>query len=131
MKYRLLDLLACPMCKHFPLQLLVFSERKYKREVTIEKTPVCEELCGYRKVKIKDLKDAPCKECLQLEVVTGILICEKCNRWYPIIDEIPRMLPDDLRDSKEDLGFLKKYSNLIPRRILEEGKPFNLAESEK
>ena len=43
------------MCKHFPLQLLVFSERKYKREVTIEKTPVCEELCGYRKVKIKDL----------------------------------------------------------------------------
>ena len=29
-KYRLMDLLACPMCKHFPLNLEVYSvEERY------------------------------------------------------------------------------------------------------
>ncbi|MDP6460031.1 MAG: Trm112 family protein [Candidatus Hydrothermarchaeota archaeon] len=27
-----------------------------------------------------------------------VLVCVDCKRWYPIIDDIPHMLPDDLRD---------------------------------
>ena len=61
------------------------------------------------------------------EIVSGILVCSKCNRWYPIIDEIPHMLPDDLREEKEDIAFLRKWKEKIPQVTLSEGKPFKLA----
>jgi len=60
------------------------------------------------------------------EIDSGIITCPKCNRWYPIIDEIPHMLPDDLREQTEDLTFLEKWKENIPPRILSEGRPFNL-----
>ena len=61
------------------------------------------------------------------EIVSGILICAKCSRWYPIIDEIPHMLPDDLREEKEDVAFLRKWKEKIPQRTLAEGRPFKLS----
>lgn len=60
------------------------------------------------------------------EIVEGLLVCSKCNRYYPIIEEIPHMLPDELREKTEDIGFLKKWQQKIPEKILNEGKPFNL-----
>ena len=89
MKKRLMDILACPIDKAYPLELHVFEEKD--------------------------------------EIVSGILVCSKCNRWYPIIDEIPHMLPDDLREEKEDIAFLKKWKEKIPQATLAEGKPFKLA----
>jgi hypothetical protein len=65
---------------------------------------------------------------MRREILNGILICSKCNRWYPILDEIPQLLPDELREPNEDLSFLKKYSEKVPEKILKEGKPFNLKE---
>ena len=61
------------------------------------------------------------------EIVSGMIVCSKCNRWYPIIDEIPHMLPDDLREEKEDIAFLRKWKEKIPQTTLAEGKPFKLA----
>ncbi|MEM4000882.1 MAG: Trm112 family protein, partial [Saccharolobus sp.] len=47
MKYRLMDLLACPMCKHFPLKLFVFSEKEIDRKLSQEdKKPLCELYCA-------------------------------------------------------------------------------------
>ena len=89
MKRRLMELLACPMCKKYPLKLHVFEEKE--------------------------------------EIVEGLIVCPFCNRWYPIIEEIPHMLPDELRESKEDLPFLEKWGKKIPKKIREEGKPFNLS----
>ncbi|MEM4246670.1 MAG: Trm112 family protein [Candidatus Bathyarchaeia archaeon] len=60
------------------------------------------------------------------EITSGVLTCRRCSRWYPIIDEIPHMLPDDLRDKKEDLAFLTKWKSRMPQKILKEGKPFTL-----
>jgi hypothetical protein len=60
------------------------------------------------------------------EIVTGIILCPRCKRWYPIIDEIPHMLPDDLRNAKEDLAFLQKWRQKMPERTLTQGKPFTL-----
>jgi uncharacterized protein YbaR (Trm112 family) len=60
------------------------------------------------------------------EVVEGIIVCPKCNRFYPIIDEIPHMLPDNLRTKEEDVKFLKKWAGQLPQKIANEGKPFNL-----
>ncbi|MCQ5340513.1 MAG: Trm112 family protein [Candidatus Methanomethylicota archaeon] len=89
MKRKLLDILACPICKNYPLELIVFEEKE--------------------------------------EIEEGLLICNKCNRWYPIMESIPHMLPDDLRDKEEDLSFLRKWKEKIPENILREGKPFNLS----
>jgi len=83
-----MDILACPIDKHYPLELLVFEEKD--------------------------------------EIVEGMIICQLCNRWYPIRDEIPEMLPDELRNEKEDLPFLKTWGSKVPEKILKEGRPFNL-----
>jgi uncharacterized protein YbaR (Trm112 family) len=88
LKKRLMEILACPIDKAYPLELHVFEEGD--------------------------------------EIVSGIIICSKCNRWYPIIDEIPHMLPDDLREEKEDLAFLRKWKEKIPQNTLTEGRPFKL-----
>ena len=89
MQRKLLDILACPMDKNFPLGLLEFNVRG--------------EL-----------------------IVDGVLTCSKCGRYYPIIDEIPVMLPDNLRNKKEDLGFLEKWSSRLPQGVVHGGKPWSL-----
>lgn len=132
MKYRLMDLLACPMCKKFPLKLIVFQQRKEERKCPWTRRPLCELYCRFKEKWIKEVKEPeklPCDECFKYEIVEGILICENCKRWYPIKDEIPIMLPDDLRDRNEDLKFLEKYKDKIPEEIVKEGKPFNLGEA--
>ncbi|MDR0797099.1 MAG: Trm112 family protein [Nitrososphaerota archaeon] len=88
MKRTLMEILACPIDKHHPLDLLVFEEKT--------------------------------------EIVEGVIFCPKCHRWYPIRDEIPEMLPDELRKNSEDLPFLKKWKEHIPENIVNNGKPFNL-----
>jgi uncharacterized protein YbaR (Trm112 family) len=88
MKKKLMDILACPIDKHHPLELHVFKEKE--------------------------------------EIVEGLIVCPQCLRWYPIRDEIPEMLPDELRKEVEDLPFLKKWKASIPEKIVYEGKPFNL-----
>jgi len=89
MNKKILDILACPMCKHHPL--------------------VIHEL---------DLKDEI--------IVNGILFCTSCSRFYPIIEEIPIMLPDELRDKKQDLEFLKNNKNTIPEKIILHAMPWHL-----
>lgn len=88
MKRRLMDILACPIDKHYPLDLHVFEEKD--------------------------------------EITEGLLVCPECNRWYPISDEIPQMLPDDLRESKDDLDWLRKWKHRVPPTVLSSGKPFHL-----
>ncbi len=128
MKYRLMDILACPECKHFPLNLIVIEREEYERKLDIKK-PFCELYCSYLGKKIEELKEeAPCDECIRYEIVTGVIYCPNCGRWYPIIKSIPRMLPDKHRRKKEDISFLEKYKDRLPREIVYEGKPYNLSE---
>lgn len=91
MKKKLMEILACPIDKHHPLDLLIFEEKE--------------------------------------EIVEGLITCSKCLRWYPIRDEIPEMLPDEMRKKEEDLPFLKKWKEKIPEKILLQGRPFNLKKS--
>ncbi|EZQ03825.1 MULTISPECIES: Trm112 family protein [Acidianus] len=127
MKYRLMDILACPICKDFPLDLIVFSEREVNRTID-QKKPFCELYCAYKKTDVKNVPNPPCEECIRKEIVEGVLYCKKCGRWYPISDEIPRMLPDKLRNRNEDLEFLRKNKEHLPDYITNKGLPFNLTE---
>lgn len=89
MKKSMLDILACPIDKHYPLELFeILSEGQIVKE--------------------------------------GILFCTKCNRYYPIIDEIPVMLPDELRERQRDIDFLKKWQGNIPDKAIKQGNPWHL-----
>jgi uncharacterized protein len=89
MKNSMLDILACPIDKHYPLELFeILSEGQIVKE--------------------------------------GILFCTKCNRYYPIIDEIPVMLPDELREKQRDIDFLKKWHGKIPDKVIKQGNPWHL-----
>jgi uncharacterized protein YbaR (Trm112 family) len=89
MNKKMLEILACPMDKHFPLELFTFSS---KDETVYE----------------------------------GVIFCSKCSRFYPIIDEIPIMLPDELRDKNQDMKFLNKHKNDLPEKIVNKGSPWHL-----
>lgn len=59
-------------------------------------------------------------------VLEGALFCSKCSRFYPIIEEIPIMLPDELRDKKQDIVFLEKNSKTLPQKIIKDANPWHL-----
>ncbi|MBD3228637.1 MAG: hypothetical protein GF329_10675 [Candidatus Lokiarchaeota archaeon] len=213
MKLGLLDLLACPICKHWPIILKVFNfetkidkfERalegledlkileemtkiirgkgKIEKCVDIKEKTIQDDLVRYKlnfddyikkfneilknlnyieilvdgislkvheKVEkiyenfiskektanVDDLKDYLNKNINEIylvnwyfqraEVQDGIMLCEKCKRWYPISESIPQMLPDNLRTENEEKKFLEKWKDKIPEDVLNDGKPFNL-----
>ena len=91
MKKAMLHILACPIDKHYPLELYeVVSDGQTVKE--------------------------------------GVLFCTKCSRYYPIIDEIPVMLPDELRKDKKDrdIELLKKWQSKIPDKVIKQGNPWHL-----
>jgi uncharacterized protein YbaR (Trm112 family) len=59
-------------------------------------------------------------------VSEGALFCLKCSRFFPIIEEIPIMLPDELRDKKQEMEFLKKYKDTLPEKIITKANPWHL-----
>jgi len=59
-------------------------------------------------------------------VSEGALFCSKCSRFYPIIEEIPIMLPDELRDKKQELEFLKNNKKNLPEKIVNNALPWHL-----
>jgi uncharacterized protein YbaR (Trm112 family) len=64
------------------------------------------------------------------EIDEALIKCPKCGRWYPVIDGIACMLPDDLRmngkQRKEETAFLERWKEKIPTDILKNGLPFGL-----
>ena len=123
-----MDILACPICKAFPLELQIFEaakgEAKHREKVG------CELYCVYNKSMINHLNKPDlvrdCEVCFSYDLKEALLTCDKCGRWYPVIDSIPHMLPDDLRKESEDLRFLAKYEGKVPERVRRAGLPFHL-----
>lgn len=91
----MLDILACPIDKYYPLELIEIDT-----------------------VEDKTIKENVIKE--------GVLFCLQCSRFYPIIEEIPVMLPDELRDKEKDIQFLQKWYEKIPSKIIKNGHPWHL-----
>ena len=59
-------------------------------------------------------------------VSEGVLFCQKCSRFYPIIEEIPIMLPDELRDKKQEIQFLENFKDKLPEKIITKANPWHL-----
>ncbi|HEY7571845.1 MAG TPA: Trm112 family protein [Nitrososphaeraceae archaeon] len=97
MKKSMLNILACPIDKHYPLELFEFTSARIDEY--------------NEKEEIIDM---------------GLLYCIKCTRFYPIIEQIPVMLPDELRDREKDLEFLQRWRGDIPTNILHNAMPWHL-----
>ncbi|AJM91853.1 MULTISPECIES: Trm112 family protein [Nitrosopumilus] len=89
MNKTMIDILACPIDKSFPLELFEIEENNNI-------------------------------------VSEGVLFCSKCSRFYPIIEEIPIMLPDELRDKKQEIEFLKNFRDKLPEKIITKANPWHL-----
>jgi uncharacterized protein YbaR (Trm112 family) len=98
MNKKMLDILVCPIDKYSPLELITIKTKEIKNDEE-ENTIIVED---------------------------GILCCKKCSRFYPIMEEIPIMLPDELRDKELDIGFLKNNKDVLPHSITKNGKPWHL-----
>jgi uncharacterized protein YbaR (Trm112 family) len=61
-----------------------------------------------------------------VEIESGVMICTKCKRWFPIRDSIPQMLPDELRKEKYDKQFLETWKDKMEAGIVKSGLPFHL-----
>ena len=59
-------------------------------------------------------------------IIEGALYCMKCSRFFPITEEIPVMLPDDLRDKNREVKFLEKNKNQLPEKITKHAEPWHL-----
>ncbi len=73
-----------------------------------------------KKEKIKEIMNSILPELylinkfkIDTEIEEGILFCSKCNRWYPIVETIPQMLPDKYRNENEDIAFLNKWKQIL------------------
>ncbi|MBT1706488.1 Trm112 family protein [Chryseosolibacter indicus] len=43
------------------------------------------------------------------EILEGILTCNHCNRYYPIVQGIPIMSPDEYRELSLEIPILEKW----------------------
>ena len=62
------------------------------------------------------------------DVKSGLLYCIKCIRYYPIINGIPIMVPDNQRNFIHESDFLTPWINKIPDNIKSNSMPFNISE---
>ena len=44
-----------------------------------------------------------------LEIKTAVIRCSECGRWFPVVEAIPQMLPDSVRDEELDRAFEEKW----------------------
>ncbi|MGI0082530.1 MAG: Trm112 family protein [Nitrosopumilaceae archaeon] len=89
MNKKMMEMLACPIDKHFPLEIFELNSKDQN-------------------------------------VLEGAIYCTKCSRFYPIIEEIPIMLPDELRDKNQDVEFLKRNQSMLPEKITKKASPWHL-----
>jgi uncharacterized protein YbaR (Trm112 family) len=77
-------------------------------------------------VNLKNDMSSQSSDKISTIVQEGLLLCKSCYRFYPITEEIPIILPDELRDKKKDIEFLNKWKELIPVDLLKNLKPWSI-----
>lgn len=115
MRKSLLEILACPIDKHSPLEL--FEINAYPESASED--PSKEKIVLEKQTDLDPMRN-------NIIVKEGILFCIRCSRFFPIIDEIPILLPDELREREKDLRFLLEWESQIPSKILYGGVPWHI-----
>lgn len=130
MKHRLMDLLACPIDKSWPLKLEITEEVKTLEKISIplqnEQTEVvCNYYCNFLQIQLVEISDngeerikeideikkhvslKDCQECFKIEIQSGKLFClHDENHQFDIKESIPVMLTE--QQLKEIYGRKRK-----------------------
>ena len=124
----MLDILVCPFDKESSLELYELSTKNWEKtdnkiilESNIQNVKIEEE---YVENKKDNTSNDPSNNDIIIE--EGILFCNSCSRFYPIVEEIPIILPDELRDKNKDLEFIKKWSDSLPEKVVKKALPWHL-----
>ncbi len=132
MDKKLLDILVCPFDKVTPLELLELQPASNSQVQTSEAekpVPNPSDSTGPEPstlTKVDNELSNQNETLQQTEIVEeGLLLCKTCQRFYPIVEEIPIILPDELRDKKKDIEFLNKWRERIPADLLADLKPWS------
>ncbi len=134
MNKKLLDILVCPFDKVTSLELLEFKASSIPNSNSSQSTPLNNQDAPTKEGVNKDnIKNSNNQElpittsAIPSEIIQeGLLLCRTCMRFYPITEEIPIILPDELRDKKKDLEFLRTWRKSIPEDLLNNLKPWTL-----
>jgi uncharacterized protein YbaR (Trm112 family) len=125
----MLDILACPIDKNYPLDLIELHVKEFENDNLRESNFLNDDKNSKKNNLVinqeNDIRREVTKDKI-IVIIEGVLYCKKCLRFYPIIDEIPIMLPDELREKEKDLEFLNKWKNNIPQKILNNANPWHL-----
>ncbi len=116
MKYFVMDILACPVCKSDDLLLHVIEEVEEDSKLAVEKIK-CKRKCYYRNMKADEVPLETCQECIRKRIRTGVIVCRNCGRWYPIMETIAVMLDDEYRNEKIYMKFLRENLGKIPAEV--------------
>ena len=139
MNKKLLDILVCPFDKVSSLELFQFKAKTNPNSLTTiadnedpdsQKTLTNEKQNDQKTREPSTSTKSPSISEMNKEpseiVEEGLLLCRACLRFYPITEEIPIILPDELRDKKKDIAFLKTWNESIPNDLLKNLKPWTL-----
>lgn len=117
----MLDVLVCPYDKETELELFEINTRSIGSN-----NPNTEKDMKPNKDKVKETSPNTINDGDDFVIEDGVLFCNTCLRFYPIVEEIPIILPDELRDKNNDLEILKKWSNSLPDKIVKNSNPWHL-----
>ena len=59
----------------------------------------------------KDLED---------NILEGVLVCDTCKRYYPIIKGIPIMNPDEYREVRLEQPVVERWQKDLPKMIVKD-----------
>ena len=132
MRYSFLDLLACPYTQE-PLVAVAVEERDvaipapYVDQATRASMPGSVVGClpdGFqpsgdlaRSIAALASGRAPPVRNEHVVVWNALLVAPSSGRWYPVIEGIPEILPDSLRNWEKDQTFFQKASTGLPAEI--------------
>ena len=131
MRYGLLDLSACQQC-HAPLTPFVAAEVPSEMPQGLQ-PPAARVAAGIGVGPLASGERAtPLNAILRrhagptaadparnfaVEISEGLLICGECARWYPIVAQLPEILPDHLRDAARDNAILESMASAMPAEL--------------
>lgn len=134
MRHNLLDFLLCPDCGG-PLTCSSFEIKT----VDPDFGHFCRTWCAAKAISIdgppplkieaafpgegipfhkkSEIDREDCRICHKADVTEGILACLNCRNIFPIIDTIPEILPDELRNSGRENAFYAKYRDRLEHQF--------------
>ena len=128
MRYSFLDLLACPYTKEpfvlvgaqedhrpIPVAYVEKTARVSQPDAIVGPMPADGVADTETSKLLASVASAPGDPARNEAVIVreGLLVACNSGRWYPIVDEIPQVLPDSLRDWDADIAFFRE--RIAPR----------------